>query len=276
VGLRIVHAHFLDDLAVARSNGKPSTPAVFLSGNGPLVEVLQYELRGAGGGGKTFVRGVKDYVKTYSARPALIPPEHVLVFDEAQRAFDALQVQIKHATTPGFQGGKSEPEYFIEFAERIPQWCVVIGLIGSGQEIHVGEEAGLVQWRHAIERSHHSTEWEVHGPSSVHRAFQDRSKGSDRGSSHSARRIQVAYSWQHHLRHAAQIRRPLRPPVYGYSAFDKTHSARIRFAIYVTYSKNLVPDLCLKSGRLGPFWAVSGRGAKERRKKGPKSLEPVS
>ncbi|HDT12727.1 MAG TPA: DUF2075 domain-containing protein, partial [Candidatus Aminicenantes bacterium] len=60
VGLRTVHAHYLDDLAVPRENGKPSVPAVFLSGNGPLVEVLQYELRGAGGGGKTFVRGVKD------------------------------------------------------------------------------------------------------------------------------------------------------------------------------------------------------------------------
>ncbi|MGA2261087.1 MAG: DNA/RNA helicase domain-containing protein [Acidobacteriota bacterium] len=81
VGLRIVYAHFLDELAVPRTNGKPTAPAIFLSGNGPLVDVLQYELRGAGGGGRSFVRGVKDYVKTYSARPGLIPPEHVLVFD---------------------------------------------------------------------------------------------------------------------------------------------------------------------------------------------------
>ena len=58
VGLRTVHAHFLDDLAVPRDGTKPTAPAVFLSGNGPLVEVLQYELRAAGGGGKTFVRDV--------------------------------------------------------------------------------------------------------------------------------------------------------------------------------------------------------------------------
>jgi len=171
VGLRIAHAHFLDDLAVARANGKPSTPAVFLSGNGPLVQVLQYELRGAGGGGKAFIRGVKDYVKTYSRRPELVPPEHVLVFDEAQRAFDAEQVRAKHAKTPGFAAGKSEPEHFIEFAQRIPQWCVVIGLIGGGQEIHVGEEAGLIQWRHAIERCSHSLQWSVHGPTQVSRTF---------------------------------------------------------------------------------------------------------
>ncbi len=73
VGLRTVHAHFLDDLAVEREDGRPTVPAVFLSGNGPLVQVLQYELKGAGGGGKAFVRGVKDYVKRYSAKSDRVP-----------------------------------------------------------------------------------------------------------------------------------------------------------------------------------------------------------
>src|SRR5690606_13341079 len=45
VGLQLVHAHWLDDLSVARIAGKPSAPAVYLSGNGPLVEVLQHALR---------------------------------------------------------------------------------------------------------------------------------------------------------------------------------------------------------------------------------------
>lgn len=145
VGLRLVHARFLDDLAIDRGKGRPPAPAVFLSGNGPLIEVLQYELRGSGGGGKTFVRDVFDYVKTYSVSRKAIPPEHVLVFDEAQRAFDADQVREKHSKTPGFEGGRSEPEHIIEFADRIPGWCVVVGLIGNGQEIHVGEEAGIAQ-----------------------------------------------------------------------------------------------------------------------------------
>ncbi len=101
VGLQTVHARYLDDLVVQRPGGKSSAPAVFLSGNGPLVEVLQYEFRSSGGGGKAFVRGVKDYVKTYSRKPGLVPPEHVLVFDEAQRAFDAEMVAAKH---PGHDG----------------------------------------------------------------------------------------------------------------------------------------------------------------------------
>ncbi|PWT83863.1 MAG: hypothetical protein C5B58_05770, partial [Acidobacteria bacterium] len=171
VGLRAVHAHFLDDLAIPRADGKPTAPAVFLSGNNPLVDVLQYELRLAGGDGKTFVRRVKDYVKRFSARPGLVPPQHVLVFDEAQRAFDADRVKDLHSDLPGFTPGKSEPAHFIDFSERIPEWCVVIGLIGSGQEIHVGEEAGLIQWRHAVEGAKEPGRWEVHGPQEVAEFF---------------------------------------------------------------------------------------------------------
>jgi hypothetical protein len=175
VGLQAVHAKFLDDIAVPREDGKPTTPAVFLSGNGPLVTVLQYELRSAGGGGKAFVRGVKDYVKRYSAKPDQIPPEHVLVFDEAQRAWDAKRVQEKHKTTAGFLGGRSEPEHFVEFAERVPDWCVVVGLIGGGQEISVGEEGGMIQWRLAVEKSQNPSDWLVHGPEHLRQVFQDSS-----------------------------------------------------------------------------------------------------
>ena len=168
VGLQLAHARWLDSLAVPRANGVPSAPAVFLSGNGPLVEVLQYELKGAGGSGKTFVRGVKPYVERYSSRADLVPPEHVLIFDEAQRAFDAAQVAVKHG---GRGDGKSEPEHFVEFAERVPDWCVVVGLIGTGQEIHVGEEAGLGQWLTAVEGAKEN--WQVHVPQSIVDVFED-------------------------------------------------------------------------------------------------------
>ena len=143
VGLSAVHNPALDDLAIERAGGKPTVPAIFLSGNGPLVQVLQYELRGAGGGGKTFVRDVKNYVKQYLGDHKQVPPQHVIVYDEAQRAWDLEQVTQKQA----LPFPKSEPEAFVDFGERIPGWCVLVGLIGSGQEIHVGEEAGLGQWR---------------------------------------------------------------------------------------------------------------------------------
>ncbi len=163
VGLSAVHNPALDDLAVDRAGGKPPAPAIFLSGNGPLVEVLQYELRDAGGGGKTFVRDVKNYVKQYLGDKAAVPPQHVIVYDEAQRAWDVEQVAAKHA----FSTPMSEPEAFVEFGERIPEWCVLVGLIGSGQEIHVGEEAGLGQWRKALAGAGRPNGWTVHAPQRV-------------------------------------------------------------------------------------------------------------
>jgi hypothetical protein len=161
VGLSAVHNPALDDLKIERAGGKPPSPAIFLSGNGPLVEVLQYELRGAGGGGKTFVRGVKDYMKHYLGDKTAIPPQHVIVYDEAQRAWDLQQVIAKH---PGIREHKSEPEAFVEFGERIPEWCVLVGLIGSGQEINVGEEGGLGQWCEALGRARMPKQWTVHAP----------------------------------------------------------------------------------------------------------------
>jgi hypothetical protein len=169
VGLQLAHARFLDDLSIARVGGKPTAPAVYLSGNGPLVEVLQYQLRSAGGGGRAFVRAVKAYVETYSRRPGAVPPEHVLIFDEAQRAFDAEQVRATHKDGP--LDDKSEPDHFVDFAERIPEWCVVVGLIGSGQEIHVGEEAGIGQWKTAIENARDPQSWTIHCAPGVSASF---------------------------------------------------------------------------------------------------------
>lgn len=168
VGLQLAHAKFLDDLSVDRGNGKPTAPAVYLSGNGPLVQVLQYELKGAGGGGATFVRPVKAYVERYMSRPTLVPQEHVLIFDEAQRAFDVEMMAKTHGTAGG---PKSEPDHFIEIAERVPEWCLVVGLIGSGQEIHVGEEGGIRQWLTAIQRSTVANSWTVHLPPALSPAF---------------------------------------------------------------------------------------------------------
>lgn len=169
VGLQLAHAAFLDDLSVERGGGKPTAPAVYLSGNGPLINVLQYELRGAGGGGATFVRPVKAYVQRYASRPNLVPQEHVLIFDEAQRAFDVEKMAQTHGTAGG---PMSEPDHFIEFAERVPEWCMVVGLIGAGQEIHVGEEAGIAQWRTAIERSKNAESWTVHLPPNLATTFE--------------------------------------------------------------------------------------------------------
>lgn len=168
VGMRAVHAHFLDDLVVEREDGKPTVPALYLTGNGPLAEVLQYEFRKAGGGGRTFVRHIKDYLDRYIAHTERVPPEHLLVFDEAQRAFSPEKVADTHKSWE-LDWIASEPELFLRVCDRMPQWSVLVGLIGGGQEIHLGEEEGLAQWRKALEAS--PNPWTVHAPKALAAPF---------------------------------------------------------------------------------------------------------
>ncbi len=113
--------------------------SIFLSGNGPLVEVLQYALES-----KTFVRPLRNFTMEHGITKRSVPKEHIIVFDEAQRSWDKDHVFKKHNVC------KSEPELIIEIAENILDWSFLVGLVGEGQEIHVGEEAGISQWRDAI------------------------------------------------------------------------------------------------------------------------------
>jgi hypothetical protein len=159
VGLQLAHEHFLDELSeVMESGAKPTAPAVFLSGNKPLVDVLQYEMRQAGGDGKVFVQNVKSFVEKYSGKKYSSPPHHVLIFDEAQRAWDAKRVQSQHNNPTAV----SEPESFVQFAGRVPGWSAVIALIGEGQEIYTGEEGGMELWAQAALSG--GGGWDVVGP----------------------------------------------------------------------------------------------------------------
>ncbi|MFM8973006.1 MAG: DNA/RNA helicase domain-containing protein, partial [Actinomycetota bacterium] len=42
------------------------------------------------------------------------------------------------------------------------EWSVLVGLVGEGQEIHSGEEAGLEQWRDAVATHAAGAAWKVH------------------------------------------------------------------------------------------------------------------
>jgi hypothetical protein len=167
VGIRVAVSEKISQLAVQSDGRATSQPAIFLSGNRPLVTVLKHEFKRHGADARAFIRGVREYVDYYSRRDR-IPPEHVLVFDEAQRAWDAEKVQESH----GDPSLRSEPEMFIQFSERVPAWCTVIGLIGGGQEIHNGEEGGILQWAEAIHRSSNAAEWSVYGPERFREAFE--------------------------------------------------------------------------------------------------------
>ena len=81
------------------------------------------------------------------------PFDHVVIFDEAQRAWD-------HDKTADFMKRRkgiadfefSEPAFLISYLHRHPDWAAVICLVGGGQEIHTGE-AGIAAWLDAIRES---------------------------------------------------------------------------------------------------------------------------
>ena len=151
VGLQFVYENHFQVADAERS-------AVFLSGNGPLVKVLQHALKST-----VFVQDVHGFLKQYGGQNGRVPEEHIWVYDEAQRAWDAQRVNDKrgHST--------SEPEDFLRIGERMNSWALMVGLIGEGQEIHLGEEAGLTQWNHAIASM--SQPWIVHCPGKVSHQF---------------------------------------------------------------------------------------------------------
>jgi hypothetical protein len=78
------------------------------------------------------------------------PIEHVVIFDEAQRAWNAKQTASfmqRKKGRPGFV--QSEPQFLISYMDRHCDWAAVICLVGGGQEINIGE-AGIDAWMDAI------------------------------------------------------------------------------------------------------------------------------
>jgi hypothetical protein len=132
--------------------------ASFLSGNGPLVAVIQEALkrsissrtRGAARSVRSRVREVHRFVRD-SYENTLAPADKLIVFDEAQRAWTAAKNLKK------FGRDVSEPEMVLEIMGRHEGWAVIVALVGGGQEIH-GGEAGLAAWGDAIVRH---PDWEV-------------------------------------------------------------------------------------------------------------------
>lgn len=139
-----------------------TSQAIFLSGNGPLVEVLRDALKS-----KAFVSDLHAFIKSYGTTPK-IPKQHIIVFDEAQRAWDSNYMMLKKSVP------HSEPELLISIGEKISGWATLVGLIGHGQEIHTGEEAGIAGWHKAIESEHAKSEWKVYAPPRFSREFPGR------------------------------------------------------------------------------------------------------
>ncbi len=161
------------NIANERHKYEEEEHAVFLSGNGPLVIVLQEALarnkvetsttritkEEALRETKLFIQNI-HFFRDEALQDKNPPLEKVAIFDEAQRAWNLKQtssfMQKKRGNS---EFNQSEPDFLISIMDRHDDWAVIICLIGGGQEINTGE-AGLQEWFSALKN--HYTNWQVY------------------------------------------------------------------------------------------------------------------
>ena len=164
------------NIAIQRSDAQQGEHAVFLSGNFPLVTVLQEALardkveqekqRGNRVAKADALRSTSAFIQIiHKYRDSFVgnnnvPPERVAIFDEAQRAWTQDMIEKFMATKKGVSPFPySEPEFLISTMDRHKDWAVVICLVGGGQEINTGE-AGLPEWFDSLRRAF--PDWDVY------------------------------------------------------------------------------------------------------------------
>ena len=169
------------NIANIRSNYEQEEHAVFLSGNGPLVDVLREALardkvktakennelltkEAAKSQVKSFIQNIHHF-RDASLKDDKAPIEKVTIFDEAQRAWTKEQASNFMKRNKGDANfNQSEPEFLIDVMDRHEEWCTIVCLIGGGQEINTGE-AGLEEWIRPFENNF--VDWDIYYSSKI-------------------------------------------------------------------------------------------------------------
>lgn len=160
------------NIAVERQKIAEDEHAVFLSGNGPLVDVLQEALARDDAkrnhiSRKEASRKVKEFIQIiHHFRDDAIsvdtpPVEKVAIFDEAQRAWDEQNLTDFMKMKKHIEDfNMSEPEFLISILNRHNDWATIICLIGGGQEINKGESAGIYGWFDSLRNNY--SNWDIY------------------------------------------------------------------------------------------------------------------
>ena len=164
------------NIANQRMKAAEDEHAVFLSGNGPLVDVLREALtrdevattKEQGGSitkkeaqikTRAFIQNIHHFRDEYLT-DLTAPTGKVVVFDEAQRAWTNEKASSFMKQKKGLENfNMSEPEFLISVMDRHADWCTIICLIGGGQEINTGE-AGVAEWISALKNNYPN--WDIH------------------------------------------------------------------------------------------------------------------
>lgn len=160
------------NLAIERQKVDENEHAVFLSGNGPLVDVLQEALarddvQRNGRGKEEAKRKAREFIQIiHHFRDDAIavdtpPVEKVVIFDEAQRAWDQANLTDFMKRKKGVVDfAMSEPEFLISILNRHRGWATIVCLIGGGQEINKGESSGISGWFEALKEAY--SNWDLY------------------------------------------------------------------------------------------------------------------
>ncbi len=170
VGLRIAHDRSIQEL-LGENFGTP----LYLTGNGPLVEVLveslaRDEVNRIGTSKSVSISHANSKVRGIHAitEGRLGIESNVIVFDEGQRVWTEDHMQ-KKGKGPQV---KSEAEEILKYLEKLP-WAVAVVLLGEGQEINSGEE-GIETWAKAVVNRNliNSETWSLTTPHPLHTGVQ--------------------------------------------------------------------------------------------------------
>lgn len=142
----------LDVVAKSLENRGDSL-SVYLSGNGPLVEVLREALKKDVKSRKKINKETEGAInaliqegfafKRDNMRTNMPTPEKILIYDEAQRVWDVSKMKTKHKDD--LRMHVSEPQLLYSIMDRHEEWAVMICLVGLGQDIYDGE-VGINEW----------------------------------------------------------------------------------------------------------------------------------
>ena len=164
VGLRIAHDRSIQE-TLGANHGTP----LYLTGNGPLVEVLVESLARD----QSLRTGIAKSKSVSSASTKVrsihgVTEKHlgiesnIIIFDEGQRVWNESHMQRKKRNLEV----RSEAEEILMYLEKLP-WALAVVLLGEGQEINSGEE-GLSTWIKAIQNrnKNRATTWKITTPNS--------------------------------------------------------------------------------------------------------------
>jgi hypothetical protein len=284
------------NIATQWLNPSANDYAVFLSGNGPLVNVLREALarddveraeekgeqllkKTAASKAGAFIQNIHHF-RDDALNSGFIPIEHVAVFDEAQRAWDQAHAENFMARERGLPDfAMSEPEFLISVMDR-KDWCVIVCLIGGGQEINTGE-AGLVGWLSALKKSF--AHWDVYySPSVIEKTYswgQDLTRQLTSLNARRDERLHLAVSLRSFREE--RVSEFVAAVIEGNSELARQIHSHIRNAYPMVLTRNLQEVrewLRVKGRRDGRYGLVASSGATRLRPEGinvKEEIEPI-